>query len=171
MFEIKYFPGNLFVNSYVATVASVPGNILGAVAYAYFGFRVTIVLSLLTGGLGALLILLLQDSSIFFVFVLLAKFGIVAAFNVIYIAHTDLFPVLFAATAMGICNTVARIGTIGAPNLAEVHGPMPLIICSSLCLTGALASLFIKPGLKDIYMNKPAPGSDKSNKEVKNEEI
>jgi len=147
LFNIKYFPGNIFVNSYVATTASVPGNLLGSLSYSKFGFKFTVFTSLLIAALGSLLIIFLKDSSVLYIFVLLAKFGVVAAFNVIYIAHADLFPVLFAATAMGICNTVARIVTIAAPSLAEVEGPAPMLICAGICLMGAVASLFVTTGV------------------------
>mmetsp|Transcript_1486 Transcript_1486/g.988 ORF Transcript_1486/g.988 Transcript_1486/m.988 type:complete len:184 (+) Transcript_1486:1077-1628(+) len=155
MFEMKYFPGNIFVNSYVSIVAQIPGNILGAMSYQRFGFRFTIMCSMAVSGIGALLILLLKDTeSFFYVLVLLAKIGVVSSFNVIYIAHSDLFPVLFAATAMGICNTIARLGTIGAPSLAEVSGPLPMIICAVLCAISLIAVSFITTGVKDIYAKK-----------------
>jgi len=89
--------------------------------YRKVGFRATIITSMCLSGTGAILILLLRNTeSFFYVLVLLAKVGFVGSFNLIYIAHSDMFPVLFAATAMGICNTIARLGTIGAPSLAEI---------------------------------------------------
>jgi len=120
MFEIKYFPGDVFVNAYAAIIASIPGNAFAAVCYHKKGFRVTLRCAMISAILGGVLILMMEESSLFPMFVLFAKFGIQAGFNVIYMAHADLFPVLFAATAMGICNTLARVGTIVAPNLAEV---------------------------------------------------
>lgn len=48
-------------------------------------------------------------------FVAVARVGISAGFNLIYMMNADVFPTLFAATAMGICNMLARIITILSP--------------------------------------------------------
>lgn len=49
-----------------------------------------------------------------------ARIGISSLFTLIYFANADIFPTLFAATAMGICNFSARIFTILAPQVAEI---------------------------------------------------
>ena len=52
---------------------------------------------------------------IFPALVLVAKFGIAAAFNINYVSNSVLFPTLFTATAMGFCNFWARFVTILSP--------------------------------------------------------
>ena len=59
-----------------------------------------------------------QDSYLFPIFILIAKLGIASAFNILYVSHADIFPVLFAATALGFCNFVTRIFTGLSPILA-----------------------------------------------------
>ena len=59
----------------------------------------------------------------FAVFVLIAKFGISGAYNAVYIGNTQLFPTLFAVTAMGIVNFIARIAASFAPLAAEMDPP------------------------------------------------
>jgi len=50
--------------------------------------------------------------------VLFASFGTASCFNFVFMAHSQLFPTLFSATAIGICNFVARFATIFAPEVA-----------------------------------------------------
>lgn len=49
------------------------------------------------------------------IFVILTKFGISGSFVVVYVATAETFPTLFATTAMGFCNFLARVFTIMAP--------------------------------------------------------
>jgi len=55
------------------------------------------------------------DDLLFPTLVLLAKFGISAAFTINYLCMSDLFPVLFASSAWGFCNFLARLLTMFAP--------------------------------------------------------
>ena len=59
-----------------------------------------------------------QDGQMFLGFVMGAKFGITMGFCIIYIAHTTIFPVMFAATSMGFCNLLARMVSIASPLVA-----------------------------------------------------
>ena len=52
--------------------------------------------------------------------VLMAGFGTLACFNLVYAVHAQIFDTLFAATAMGICNGIAKVATIFAPMVAEI---------------------------------------------------
>jgi hypothetical protein len=45
-------------------------------------------------------------------FIAFARIGVAWGFVLVYVANAEVFPTLFAATAMGICNLVARIITI-----------------------------------------------------------
>ena len=47
----------------------------------------------------------------FVIFTALARFGISFAFCIVYVAHPTLFPVLFSATAFGICNFFSRLSS------------------------------------------------------------
>ena len=61
-----------------------------------------------------------QDSWSFLLLILIAKFGISSAFNIIYISHARMFPTLFAATSFGFCNFLARVFTIASPLVSQV---------------------------------------------------
>jgi hypothetical protein len=78
-------------------------------------------------------------------FVVIAKFGVAGAFNLVYISNADVFPTLFCATAMGICNFFARVVTIMAPEVAEQPAPLPMGIFVTLCSIAAFLTQFIRP--------------------------
>ena len=55
-----------------------------------------------------------------------------------------MFPVLFAATALGICNFVTRIFTGISPILAQMDEPFPMVIFAFLSLVGVNIVWFIQ---------------------------
>lgn len=77
-------------------------------------------------------------------FCMIARIGISSLFNLIYVSNVDLFPTLFAATAMGICNFLARIFTILSPQIAELEGSLPMVLYSLLCIGGLFLSILLE---------------------------
>ena len=77
-------------------------------------------------------------------FVLLTRYGISSAFNLVWIANSVVFPTLFTGTAMGICNVFARCATFFSPMLAEFPAPYPMVIFAILSSFGLVASFFLK---------------------------
>jgi hypothetical protein len=72
--------------------------------------------------------------------VLFAKFGIEMCFNSVYVSNSMLFPVLFAATAMGYCNTIARLFSAGSSVVAFLEEPTPIVIFTVL---SAIAGILV----------------------------
>ncbi len=92
------------------------------------------------------MILFFGQNSVFLmpIFVGVARIGISAGFNLIYLMNAEVFPTLFAATAMGICNLLARIITILSPQVAEMPGATPMVIYSLFCIGGISTTYFLK---------------------------
>ena len=59
---------------------------------------------------------------------MLAKFGVALSFGINYLSNPYLFPTLFAATALGFCNTFARLFSALSPMLAQMDEPIPMIL-------------------------------------------
>ena len=76
-------------------------------------------------------------------FVLLAKFGISAAFVIIYVCNVDIFPALFMPIAFGITNFTGAVSTIGAPIIGEMKGEFPMFLFTTLSAIGLILSYFI----------------------------
>mmetsp|Transcript_38691 Transcript_38691/g.28051 ORF Transcript_38691/g.28051 Transcript_38691/m.28051 type:complete len:212 (+) Transcript_38691:929-1564(+) len=143
-FQMKYFPGNLFTNTYAAGIADLLGYLFGGVIYRKCGLRKSLITCYIFSFIGSMLIIFLNDSSWMSTFVLITKFGITSSFCILFLSIVDVFPTLFTATAFGICNFFARIGTIFSPSLAEVDEPIPMATCASMCLLGAIVSFSLR---------------------------
>ena len=77
------------------------------------------------------------------VFITMAKFGISAAFNMIFIASVQLIPTIVAASVFGYCNVLARLMTVLSPIVAELDYPLPLYINIFAAMGAGFTSLFI----------------------------
>jgi MFS family permease len=113
---MKYLPGNVYDNSTVSSIADIVGTFMSLYFFDRFGIKWAFIGCLAFSILGGFLILLMHDFGFWMpVFVIITKLGTAGTFNLCYISNSDLFPTLFASTAMGICNFFARICTIAAP--------------------------------------------------------
>ena len=54
---------------------------------------------------------------------LLGKFFVSAAFCIIYVYTAEIYPTFMRGTAVGICSTMARIGSISAPQVSRLVLP------------------------------------------------
>ena len=124
----------------MASGSEMLGMVAGGLLLQYFGIKKSLAMSFASSLLGGILVLSYglghQESMLFPAFILLMKFGVSAAFNIIYLAHPMIFPVLFGATALGICNFTSRIVTGISPILAQMEEPAPMIVFMFLCLAG-----------------------------------
>ena len=72
-------------------------------------------------------------------FYVICKFGMASNFNIIYVCNADVFPVLFCATAMGVCSFLARIFSAISPLISTIPQPTPMwIFCCVAILAGVL---------------------------------
>ena len=116
-FQLKYMPGDIYSNSFATAIAEIIGITAGGVLTKVFGMRNGFIASFLTSLIGGVAIILFGRNTpgMMPIFVGVARMGVSSGFNLLYIINTELFPTLFAATAMGICNFLARIVTIMSP--------------------------------------------------------
>ena len=78
-------------------------------------------------------------------FTLTAKIGTHLTFsNAYYASFSDqrVFPILRKATAVGICQFIARGLTIAAPMIAELDKPIPALVLTYFTLVALVAALF-----------------------------
>ena len=85
-----------------------------------------------------------KSDAIFALFVLGSKFGIASAFNVAYCANNLVFPISIVSTTYGICNFIARVGTIAAPYVAEMYPEWipKMIFCIVVFIAFIASSVF-----------------------------
>ena len=131
----------VYTTAILNSISEILGIISGGIMYNNLRVRGSLFLSYTFAFTGSVLILTYglhhQESVIFPVLVLIAKFGVSSAFNILYISHVDVFPVLFATTALGICNFISRIFTSMSPVLAQMEEPLPIVIFLGLSMVGS----------------------------------
>lgn len=78
-------------------------------------------------------------------FCCLAMFGCSGGFTLVYVSTQDVFPVVFCATAIGICNVASRTLTVMSDLVAEIEPPLPMILFTSISLGAVIVIQFVKP--------------------------
>ena len=78
-----------------------------------------------------------------FALALIGKAGASACFAIVFVYTAEMFPTPIRNSAVGICSTVARIGALSAPPLADLDSffePLPfLIMGGGAVLVGSLS--------------------------------
>ena len=147
-FELKYLPGDIFTNTYASSISDVVATVVSAPIFNKFGIKWSLIMAFGSSTCGSLIICLWGWTAggtwTLPILVILTKFGISAAFNVVYLGNGVLFPTLFTATSMGICNIFARTATIAAPFVAEIDGVTPIWICCFVSAFCTVISFAIK---------------------------
>jgi hypothetical protein len=99
-------------------------------------------------GIGCFLILTWgydsKSTYLFPVLILVTKLGLAGGFVVLYVSNNFIFPTLFAASAFGICNFVARIGCIFAPIIVEMFARASIKILAFFSVIALVLSIFVK---------------------------
>lgn len=165
-FEIKYMPGNLYVNVLMSTSAEVLAKAAAYTQQSKLGLKKSYYAGLSVALLGCMLLLMsngrFESRLILGLCLFVAKFGIAFTFMINYLSIVKLFPTLFCATASGICNFGGRLATIFAPLVAEFAPPTPILILGSLLLAAFTSSTLLllqdagKENKKDVENNLKA---------------
>ena len=82
--------------------------------------------------------------------VLVAKFGVAAAFDIVYVSHADTFPILFSATALGFCNFFSRVFSALAPLISQMDEPLPMILFTIAALLVTVLAFGLRPDSKNV---------------------
>ncbi len=126
---MKYLKGNVYTNIMTSSVSDIVGTGLSAIFYEKFGVKSAFLICLVFAIVGGVAILLFNNLTGWMpLFILFAKLGVSSTFNLVFLANADLFPTLFSATAIGICNFFARLSTTAAPLVAEEPEPFPMTL-------------------------------------------
>lgn len=147
IFYLKYLPGDIYSNTFSSSGTDMASVLFGGALYKRLGIKKTYSVLLSFSVVGGILIVLFGTNNEGWMplFVIITKIGIAGCFVCVYICMVDVFPTLFLASAFGICNFLARILTIVAPQVAELEPPTPMIILTCLCALGILMVQFVIP--------------------------
>ncbi|XP_035891142.1 organic cation transporter protein-like [Anopheles stephensi] len=137
-------------NVYVATTGSVDivAYILSMIVLAYFGRRSSSFCFFLYAGICLLVVLAIPptNTTLLVTLAMLGRVGITAVYAIVTLHTAELFPTEIRNTALGICSTMAHVGSIAAPYITDLLGRLawwiPTTICGcSVLLAGALTLL------------------------------
>ena len=148
-FMIKTVQGNIYVNNAVGTIAMSLGKVICYFLNQHITVKKSLITFFMLAFLGAIPIAFSETAGDSFnqfvvpICLFIFNIGNSGCFMNLYAGHLDHFPIVFAGTAMGICNIFARILTISAPMVAEIKQPLPEIILIFVNFLALIAACFI----------------------------
>ncbi|XP_054245000.1 solute carrier family 22 member 4 isoform X2 [Indicator indicator] len=151
--------GNAYLNCFLSAVIEVPAYVIAWLLLRSFPRRYSLSGIFFLGGSVVLFIQLVPAD--FYVLsiglVMLGKFGITAAFSMLYVYNVELYPTLVRNMAVGATSMASRLGSIIAPYfvyLGAYDRFLPYILMGSLTVLIGILTLF----LPESYGN-PLPES------------
>ena len=143
-FVLKYLHGNIFLNAYSSGAGEILGKLSNIPILRCTDLKRVFLIAFGSATMGTMLLLIFKQSDSLTPFLLiLAKFGFSQAFPASYLSIMFIYPTILAGTAMGVCVTVAKIVSVMAPMVAEVHSPLNLIILMTLGAITTVISQFL----------------------------
>ena len=130
-FYLKYFPGNVYVNSLCFAFADVLAFLGSGLLMKYYTVSQSLCLSYSMSLIGGLLYLILYSTDITWVVPVVVTFSRIGgqmSFNIGYVSVARLFPTKFVASAFGIVNFAAHLVTVAAPIVSELPNPIPFVV-------------------------------------------
>lgn len=150
-------------NVYVATTGTVDiiSYILSMVVLAYFGRKSTSFCLFLYAGICLLVVLAIpkENTTLIVSLAMLGRLGISAVYAVVTLHTAEMFPTEIRNTALGICSTMAHVGSMAAPYIVDLLGQLAWWIPSTICGTAVLlAALFtlMHPETKSVALKDHA---------------
>ena len=138
----------VYETAIVSSVSEMIAYVVAGLFYEKVGVKLSLILSFAISTAGGILILCWgldhQDSTMFLVIFLFAKFGIACTFNINFTANSYFFPTLFAATAIGVCNFTARLVSGFSYPISSLKEPWPMLMFTIFCGFTCVASFFLR---------------------------
>ncbi|XP_064131321.1 organic cation/carnitine transporter 2 [Loxodonta africana] len=140
--------GDIYMNCFLSGVVEVPAYSVSWVLLQYLPRRYSMATALFLGG-SVLLFLQLVPPDLYYlttVLVMVGKFGITAAFSLVYVYTAELYPTVVRNMGVGVSSTASRLGSILSPYfvyLGAYDRFLPYILMGSLTILTAILTLFL----------------------------
>jgi len=80
-----------------------------------------------------------------------SRFGIAASFTLVYYVNQEVFPALFVPFSFTICNFLARLLGIAAPQIAEVPKPFPILSFIAVSGVAIISIIFLRKVESEVH--------------------
>ncbi|XP_066197782.1 organic cation/carnitine transporter 2 isoform X3 [Saccopteryx leptura] len=140
--------GDVYLNCFLSAVVEVPAYVLAWLLLQYLPRRYSMATALFLGG-SVLLFVQLVPSDLYYlstVLVMVGKFGVTAAFSMVYVYTAELYPTVVRNMGVGVSSTASRLGSILSPYfvyLGAYDRFLPYILMGSLTILTAILTLFL----------------------------
>ncbi|KAG8507824.1 Solute carrier family 22 member 5, partial [Galemys pyrenaicus] len=140
--------GDIYVNSFLSAVVEVPAYILAWLLLRHLPRRYSMAAALFLGG-SVLLFVQLVPPDLYYLataLVMMGKFGVTAAFSMVYVYTAELYPTVVRNMGVGVSSTASRLGSILSPYfvyLGAYDRFLPYILMGSLTILTAILTLFL----------------------------
>ncbi|XP_036170416.1 solute carrier family 22 member 5 isoform X3 [Myotis myotis] len=140
--------GDAYVNCFLSAVVEVPAYVLAWLLLRHLPRRYSMATALFLGG-SVLLFVQLVPPDLYYlstVLVMVGKFGVTAAFSMVYVYTAELYPTVVRNMGVGISSMASRLGSILSPYfiyLGAYDRFLPYILMGSLTILTAILTLFL----------------------------
>ncbi|KAG7484694.1 hypothetical protein MATL_G00052440 [Megalops atlanticus] len=146
--NIANLHGNSYLNCFFSAAIEVPAYVLAWLMCRYCPRRLCLFSTLSLGGVVLLLTQVIPKnlSSVSITLEMLGKFGVTAAFAIVYPFTAELYPTVLRNTAVGSCSMASRMGSITAPffvYLGRYNKSLPYVLMGGLTVFSGLLSLLL----------------------------
>ncbi|XP_004610019.2 organic cation/carnitine transporter 2 [Sorex araneus] len=140
--------GDVYVNCLLSAVVEVPAYVLAWLLLRHLPRRYSMAAALFLGG-SVLLFVQLVPADLYYlatILVMVGKFGVTAAFSMVYVYTAELYPTVVRNMGVGVSSTASRLGSIVSPYfvyLGAYDRFLPYILMGSLTILTAILTLFL----------------------------
>ncbi|XP_008591564.1 PREDICTED: solute carrier family 22 member 5 [Galeopterus variegatus] len=140
--------GDIYVNCFLSAVVEIPAYVLAWLLLQHVPRRYSMATALFLGG-SVLLFVQLVPPDLYYlatILVMVGKFGITAAFSMVYVYTAELYPTVVRNMGVGVSSTASRLGSILSPYfiyLGAYDRFLPYILMGSLTILTAILTLFL----------------------------
>ncbi|XP_035680041.1 organic cation transporter protein-like isoform X1 [Branchiostoma floridae] len=145
--------GDDYLNFFISGAVDIPAYIIAIFSIEYFGRRKPHVSLMLIGGIACIITPFLAPpflaqnlNALSITMSMIGKFGITAAFTIIYIWTVEMYPTVVRNVGIGASSMWARVGGIISPfvQLSDTAwGPLPYLIFGALSVVAGLAAMLL----------------------------
>ncbi|KAM9343403.1 organic cation/carnitine transporter 2-like isoform 2-T2 [Pholidichthys leucotaenia] len=157
-FNLTTLPANPYLSQIMLVAIEIPAYFASWIATQYFSRRASFCVFAVLGVIAMLFMkLTLNAHPLVSVFVaMVARFGILAAVNLLFIFTGELFPTVIRNSALSSCALFCRVGSCVAPyleGLSVIGDYVPWAVISGLCFLCIVICVFLPETFKKPLYN------------------